>query len=120
VILLSIINFINLTTAMAYNRAKEVGVKKVLGANRLTMIFQFQMETIMLAFCAMIIGLGMVELMRIGISQSLGVQIHFLSLWKNDLFWFIPLLTIGVGVLAGAYPSFYLTHFKPAAVLKGK
>ncbi|HEX5167773.1 MAG TPA: ABC transporter permease [Cyclobacteriaceae bacterium] len=120
VVLLAIINFINLTTARAANRAKEVGVKKVLGARRQSMVLQFQFESITLAFCAMIIGLGLMELLRIGISSLLGVQIPFLSVWQNDLFWLLPLMTLAVGIIAGAYPSFYLTALQPAAVLKGK
>ncbi len=120
VMLLAIINFINLTTARAANRAKEVGVKKVLGARRQSMVLQFQFESVMLAFCAMILGLGLLELLRIGISVTLGVQIPFLSIWQNDIFWLLPLMTLVVGILAGAYPSFYLTALQPASVLKGK
>lgn len=120
VMLLAIINFVNLTTARAANRAKEVGVKKVLGARRLSMMFQFQFESIALAFCAMIIGLGLLELLRIGISAWVGAHIPFLSVWGNDIFWLLPSMTLIVGIIAGAYPSFYLTALQPASVLKGK
>jgi putative ABC transport system permease protein len=120
VMLLAIINFVNLATARAANRAKEVGVKKVLGAQRRSLILQFQLESILLVLCASILGLAIMEVLRIAISVWLQVQLPFISEWKNDVYWFIPLLAIGVGVIAGTYPSFYLTRFRPATVLKGK
>jgi putative ABC transport system permease protein len=120
VMLLAIINFVNLATARAANRAKEVGVKKVLGAQRRSLILQFQLESILLVLCASILGLAIMEVLRIAINVWLQVQLPFISEWRNDLYWFIPLLAVGVGVIAGAYPSFYLSRFRPATVLKGK
>jgi putative ABC transport system permease protein len=120
VILLAIINFVNLATARSANRAKEVGVKKVLGAQRRSLVLQFQMESVMVTFCAAILGLAIMELLRILIGYWLQVRLPFLYAFQNDLFWVLPLLTIGVGIIAGAYPAFYLTAFRPAIVLKGK
>jgi putative ABC transport system permease protein len=120
VVLLAVINFINLTTARATKRAKEVGVKKVLGAYRSSMIVQFQMESILLTLFATVVSLGLTELLRIAISQGLSVQMPALAVWGADIFWFLPALILGVGILAGAYPAFYLTALQPAKVLKGK
>lgn len=120
VILLAVINFVNLTTARATKRAKEVGVKKVLGAFRSSMIMQFQMESILLTVFATVLGLGLTELLRIAISQGLAVQIPALTVWGNDILWFLPTLVLAVGILAGAYPAFYLTSLQPVKVLKGK
>lgn len=120
VLVLAIINFINLSTARGASRAKEVGVKKVLGAMRNSLMLQFQIESILMAFVAMILGLGILELFRILISTALSVDLPF-SIWDGgNIIWLCLLLPIGVGFLAGIYPSFYLTSFRPAAVLKGK
>lgn len=119
VLLLAIINFINLSTARGANRAKEVGVKKVLGAERRTLMLQFQLESVLLTLAATALGLGLMEVLRILINHFIGVQLS-LYVWQKELLWFLPLLCIGVGILAGAYPAFYLTTFRPASVLKGR
>lgn len=120
VLVLAIINFVNLSTARGASRAKEVGVKKVLGAYRQSLIFQFQLESILMTAVATLLGLGLLELFRIVISTALSIEMPF-SIWdgKNSL-WLIALLPIVVGFVAGIYPAFYLTSFKPANVLKGK
>src|SRR5690606_12922727 len=117
VVLLAVINFVNLTTARATKRAKEVGVKKVLGAVRTSMLLQFQMESILLTVVATVLGLGLAELLRIAISQGLAVQMPPLAVWGNDIFWFLPALVLAVGILAGVYPAFYLTSLQPVKVL---
>lgn len=119
VLLLAVINFVNLSTARGANRAKEVGVKKTLGAGRRFLIFQFQVESILLTVIATLLGLGIMELLRIGIGAVLSVQLPF-SILSARLLWFLPLLVITVSLLAGVYPSLYLTAFRPANVLKGK
>jgi putative ABC transport system permease protein len=120
VMLLAIINFVNLATARAGSRGKEIGVKKVLGARRSAMVTQFQMESIVLTLLAGILSLGIVELLRLAVARGLGLEIPFLSVWGTDALWFFPLLVLGVGMLAGAYPAFYLTNLEPVRVLKGK
>src|SRR5690606_41918810 len=101
-------------------RAKEEGVKKVLGAFRTSMILQFQLESILLTVVATVLGLGLTELLRIAISSGLAVQMPPLAVWGNDIFWFLPALVLAVGILAGAYPAFYLTSLQPVKVLKGR
>lgn len=120
VLVLAIINFINLSTARGASRAKEVGVKKVLGAFRQSLILQFQIEAVMMTTVATLIGLGLLELFRIVISNVLSIEMPF-SIWDggNGL-WLILMLPLVIGILAGIYPAFYLTSFKPANVLKGK
>lgn len=120
VLLLAIINFVNLSTARGASRAKEVGVKKVLGAMRQSLILQFQLESIIMAAVATLIGLGLLELFRIIISSALAMDMPF-SLWSDHgAIWLLLVLPFAVGVAAGIYPAFYLTGFKPANVLKGK
>ena len=120
VLILAIINFINLSTARGASRAKEVGVKKVMGAMRRSLIFQFQLESILMATVATVLGLGLLELFRIVVSSSLSIDMPF-SIWDgNDSIWLLIILPVAVGSIAGLYPSFYLTSFKPASVLKGR
>lgn len=120
VMLLAIINFVNLATARSGSRSKEIGVKKVLGARRGAMVTQFQLESIVLTLLAGVLSLGIVELLRLAVARGLGLEIPFLSVWGADALWFFPLLILGVGMLAGAYPAFYLTNLEPVRVLKGK
>lgn len=120
VLVLAIINFVNLATARGSSRAKEVGVKKVLGAGRQSLIWQFQLESILMAMAATVIGLGLLELFRIVISNVLSIEMPF-SFWSdNSSSWLIIVLPIVVGFMAGLYPAFYLTSFRPVNVLKGK
>jgi putative ABC transport system permease protein len=119
VLLLAIINFVNLTTARGANRAKEVGVKKTLGAPRKLLIFQFQFESILLAAIAVVVGLGMMEFLRNMIQDYLPVDLPMVLVNEN-IWWMAPFLAVTVGLLAGVYPSFYLTAFRPVNVLKGK
>lgn len=119
VLIIAIINFVNLSTARGANRAKEVGVKKVLGAQRTTLILQFQFESILLALTATLLGLGIMELLKIGLLTLLREEFSFITA-DSQWIWFVPVFSIIVGVIAGLYPSFYLTAFRPASVLKGK
>ncbi|HRK53423.1 MAG TPA: ABC transporter permease [Cyclobacteriaceae bacterium] len=120
VLVLAIINFVNLSTARGASRAKEVGVKKVLGAFRQSLILQFQLESILMTSVATLLGLGLLELFRIVISNVLSIKMPF-SIWDGgSSLWLIILLPVVVGFVAGIYPAFYLTSFKPANVLKGR
>jgi putative ABC transport system permease protein len=111
---------VNLSTARATNRAKEVGVKKTLGMLRSSLITQFQVEHILLTMVSMLIGLGFMEILRLVIQPFVGIEIP-LSVWSVSTFiLIIVLFPIIIGFLAGLYPSFYLTSFRPAQVLKGK
>lgn len=120
ILILASINFMNLTTARASGRAKEIGVKKVLGSTKEHLIYQFLSEAIFMSFIATIVSLGLVELAKIGLINTLNLNfdIAVFSNWKIVMA--ILLLPIVLGVLAGSYPAFYLTAFRPAEVLKGK
>ena len=120
VLLLAIINFINLLTARGTARTKEVGVKKAMGALRRSLIFQFQLESVLTAAIATALGLGLLEIFRILITNLLEVDFPFgLGGSINTVLLLIGIPII-VGSLAGFYPALYLTSFKPAHVLKGK
>ncbi|MCG8605225.1 ABC transporter permease [bacterium] len=113
-------NFINLSTARSANRAREVGVRKVLGSVRKNLIGQFLTESVVFSFITMIIALGLAELLLDRFNQISGKTLE-LSLFKPT--WLVPFLgalTLSVGVLAGSYPALYLASFQPVRVLKGK
>ncbi|MEK6479863.1 ABC transporter permease [Catalinimonas sp. 4WD22] len=119
ILLTACINFMNLATARSADRAKEVGVRKTMGSGRATLVRQFLAESLLLSLVAMLLALGLAELLRIPFSNIADKDIQ-LPLSSP---WFIPavlLLGIIVGVLAGSYPAFYLTRFRPVEVLRGR
>lgn len=120
ILLIAIINFVNLSTARAAKRAKEVGVRKTLGILRSSLIMQFQIEHIVMSFAAMLLGLGVMEILRLLIQPVAGIQIPVSGLTHDYSGLLILIMPIIVGFLAGLYPAFYLTSFQPAQVLKGK
>lgn len=117
---IAVVNFINLSTARASKRSKEVGVKKTLGVLRSTLIAQFQVEHILLTFVSMLLALGVMELLRLFIQPFVGIEIP-LTAWSPA--WYVVIivtLPLVIGFLGGLYPAFYLTSFRPAQVLKGR
>ncbi len=120
VLVIAAINFINLSTAQGTKRAKEVGVKKTLGALRSSLVWQFQSESIFLALFSTLLALVVLEGLRWMIAEVTNIEIP-IALWKEkETLLFLPLLALSIGFVAGIYPSFYLTAFRPGQVLKGK
>jgi len=119
VLLIGGINYVNLSTARATGRAREVGVRKATGARRGQLIAQFLVETIVQAFIALLIAVALVELFLPGFNQIVDRELAFLA--GDWLFWVLPLLglTILVGMLAGAYPALVMSSYQPVKVLKG-
>jgi len=118
ILLLACINFINLSTAKSANRAKEVGLRKVVGSVRGYLIRQFLTESLFYSFVSFAFALMLVFLVMPYFNLLAGKTL--LIPWTA--WWFFPLLILAaviVGVLAGVYPSFYLSSFKPIDVLKG-
>jgi len=117
-LLIACINFVNLSTASASKRAKEVGVRKVMGSGKFTLITQFLTESVLLTFIALLISFVLIQVALpvfndlSGKNLSIGFNIKPI----------IILLTLGilVGIVAGIYPAFYLSSVKPIAVLKGR
>jgi putative ABC transport system permease protein len=120
ILLIACINFMNLATARSANRAKEVGMRKVLGANRRKLIIQFLGESLFLSFFAFILALAMSELALPLIRSLSGADMN-LSFVRNP---WLAASAIGfivfVGILAGSYPAMYLASFKPIKVLQGR
>ena len=119
ILLIACINFMNLTTARSANRAREVSMRKVMGARRLQLVRQFLSEAILQAAVAMVLALVLVELSMPAFNALSGKALAF-QLFSG---WLIPVALIGIvlliGVLAGSYPAFYLSAFQPVRVLKG-
>jgi len=118
ILVIACINFTNLSIAQAAKRAKEVGVKKVMGAYRIQLITQFLTEIFIQCFIATILALIIAELMLPGFNNLFEVN---LSIWyiSNDLIWQLPLILCLITIIAGVYPALVLSGFKPAMVLKG-
>ena len=119
-LLIACINFMNLSTASASKRAREVGIRKVLGSMKWELVRQFLVESVLLSAIALLFAIGFVYLALPVFNSLAGKDLH-LDFMENT--WLLPsllLIGLGVGVLAGSYPAFFLSSFKPVAVLKGK
>jgi putative ABC transport system permease protein len=118
VLLLACINFMNLSTARSEKRAKEVGIRKTIGSLRKQLIFQFLTESVVVAFLALIIALGLVLLILPFFNGLADKEITLPG--SNALFWSLILaFTFFTGIISGSYPAFYLSGFEPIKVLKG-
>ncbi len=115
ILVIACINFTNLATARSANRAREVGLRKVVGAQRSQLIGQFLGESILFALVAFLIAISVIHLALPGLSSYLGKAFELSSSIT------LTLLCLGLftGALAGIYPAFYLSSFRPATVLKG-
>ncbi|MBB1367713.1 FtsX-like permease family protein [Pseudoalteromonas sp. SR44-5] len=116
-LLISCVNYVNFTVAQAANRAKEVGVKKALGASKRQLITQFMGESVLLAWLALVVACVFVELAFPFFNQLIGRPIAFNG-W-HDVIWPVMGLATVVGVLSGIYPSFYMANFNAKAILSG-
>lgn len=120
ILLLACINFMNLSTARSANRAKEVGIRKTIGAFRSRLMGQFMMESFIYALLAFTFALALAGLLLQPFNALSGKEISMDMVYHPLFVGGILLLVIVVGLVAGSYPAFYLTAFKPAEVLKGK
>lgn len=119
VLLLAIINFINLSTAKSANRAKEVGLRKTIGAFRNNLINQFLIESVLFSMVSFVLGIILARVLLPTFNEIASKNMEFPWL----VWWLLPsllLAAICIGILAGLYPAFYLSSFRPANVLKGK
>ena len=119
ILLIAVINFMNLSTARSSNRAKEVGVRKVLGSFRKDLVFQFLSESILLSLLAFVFGLVFARHLLPLYGDLIGKELFM----PMNEWWFVPSVIgagLMVGILAGLYPAFYLSKFKPIKVLSGE
>jgi putative ABC transport system permease protein len=119
ILIQAIANFVNLSTARAADRMKEIGVRKVVGASRSHLIRQFLGESVIITVAAMLIAMGVFhEFFRRGIESILPRQMLADLYTEPTLLLLCLVFMITVGILAGLYPAFYLSRFKPIAVLR--
>jgi putative ABC transport system permease protein len=118
ILFIACINFMNLSTARSEKRAREVGVRKVMGAERGSLIRQFLGESFMMSLAALLLALVLIQIF-IPVFNSLTNKNLRVFAEPKLVFWIIG-LTLFTGLLSGLYPAFYLSAFKPVSVLKGK
>jgi len=114
------INFINIATAQAISRAKEVGVRKVLGAFRSQLIMQYLGEAFIITLLGAALAVMLAELLLPNLNDLLRLRISFHPFGDLSVFLFLLLLVVAVSLLAGLYPAFVLSQFMPALALKNK
>jgi ABC-type antimicrobial peptide transport system permease subunit len=119
ILLIACINFMNLSTARSGRRAREVGVRKAIGANRFALIQQFMGESLMMALLSFVLAVILMLIFLPYFNTLINIQ---LSLpYTRPIAWFIALgVTIVTGLIAGSYPAIFLSSFKPVKVLKGQ
>ncbi|MBO9732335.1 MAG: ABC transporter permease [Chitinophaga sp.] len=119
ILVIACINFMNLSTAKASGRAKEVGVKKAMGAGRGSLVLQFLGESVLMAFLALSLAIVLVMFALPAFNNITSKQLALSHLGPGFIV-SVLIITLLTGLLAGSYPALYLSGFKPALVLKGK
>src|SRR4030042_1341855 len=119
ILLIACINFMNLTTAKSTRRAREIGLRKILGAERESLIGQFLGESVIMSLLGLIIALILIEILLPEFNNMVNRELDLYQVRNLDLIIGIPLFVIIIGVLAGSYPAFIISAFTPVNVLKG-
>ena len=120
ILIIAWINYINLSTAKSIERAREVGVRKVMGSFRSQLVQQFLFESLLLNTFAVLIAIGLVVVLMPSFSALTGRELGYL-LFKQNMFWvWMSVLIVGGALLSGLYPAFVLSGYKPVEVLKGR
>ncbi|MFQ5569479.1 MAG: ABC transporter permease [Rhodothermales bacterium] len=119
ILLIACINFMNLATARSAGRALEVGMRKVLGSSRKQLIRQFLGESILLSFIALLLAVGLMVLLLPSFNELAGKEISAAFLGNIPVLIGLGGIALAVGLIAGSYPAFFLSAFRPVTVLKG-
>lgn len=120
ILLIACINYVNLATSRSLERAKEVGIRKVVGAHRSQLIGQFLGESFLFVFASLCISLVLAYWLLPSFSSLAGEQMNVSFLHKSEFLLFLGGLGLAITLLAGIYPALVLSMFKPVTVLKGK
>lgn len=119
ILLIACVNFINLSTVQAITRATEVGIRKVIGAGKGILVRQYLGESLVICLLAMIVGLGIAELLLVGFNEL--TDLDLVIPWENVWLWIsLAIFTLFTGILAGAYPAFFLAKFSPMQALRSQ
>jgi len=119
VLLIAGFNFVNLATARSFRRAKEIGVRKVIGADRKQLVLQFIGETVLLSFISILIAVAALFLLLPYLNSFTGKAIEFNPFTNPVLAVILLGITVTIGILAGIYPALMMSQFQPIKVLKG-
>lgn len=119
ILLIAATNFTNLATARSARRAKEVGMRKVLGAQRSQLISQFLSESVLLVFVAVFLSLLLLEVLMPGFNNLSSKELVSSDLFNPYFLGTVLLCGLGLGLAAGSYPAVYLSSFEPVSVMKG-
>ncbi len=119
ILLLACVNFMNLSTAGSAGRSKEVGIRKVLGSVQTQLISQFLTESVLLTFLALVLALGFAALLLPGFNDLTGKLFTFRAIFNLPVLTGAIIASLLIGLLAGSYPAFVLSSFRPISVLKG-
>jgi putative ABC transport system permease protein len=119
-LIIACINYINLATARSANRAKEVGIRKVMGSQRNQLITQFIAESVVVAMIALLVSLLLIYLLLPAFNTLANKQISFSYLLQQQVILSLLGIVVFTGIVGGSYPAFYLSGFNPVNVLKGK
>lgn len=120
ILFLACVNFINLSTALSVERAREVGIRKTFGSRKTQLIWQFLSESILFSFASMLIALLLVSLLTPLLNKISGDELSFNYFLSSSKLFLLFAFSILVGVVAGLYPAFVLSSFDPIMVLKGR
>ncbi len=119
ILAIACINFMNLATARSMKRAKEVGLRKVVGADRKQIIRQFLGESVTTSFIALIGAIILIEIFQPEFNRLVNTELHLFRMENAGFIAGIFILTFAVGILAGSYPSFFMASYQPFKIMKG-
>lgn len=119
ILIIASINYMNMATARSFDRAREVGIRKVIGAHRAQLIRQFLGESIILSIIAMIIAIISATLLLPVFNNLADKNLSFCLITNPGIFIYTLVITLLIGIISGSYPAFYLSSFLPVQVLKG-
>ncbi len=119
ILIIACINFMNMATARSAHRAREVGMRKVVGASRKSLILQFVGEAILLSLTASLLAVVLTELCLPSFNEFLGIRLELDLLHNNSALAGFLILVFCVGILSGSYPALFLSRFQPVNILKG-
>jgi putative ABC transport system permease protein len=119
ILLIACINYMNLSTARSALRAKEIGIRKVAGAQRQEIITQFLSESVLISYLAILLAVGITWLALPWLNSATGLHLSMQSLLKVPILVPIALTPLLVGILSGVYPALFMSSFRPSKVLKG-
>ena len=117
ILLIACINFMNMATAKSEKRAKEVGIKKTIGANRRSLIVQFLTESMLLTFISVIVAIALIEIFLPTFNQLLHIELGIRYFSALSWIWILGIVFL-TGLISGSYPAFYLSSFNPIQTLK--